>query len=63
MIDPRELRLGNYVYDLSSGTQEYAKLIGIDEEGYLMLQNKEDEYNSFLDEDIVPIPPSPKIFC
>lgn len=56
MVDPRELRIGNYIYNLSSGSSEFAQVIGIDVEGYLMLQNKEDEYNSFCDEDIHPIP-------
>lgn len=56
MIDPKELRIGNYIYNFSSGSPELAELIGVDAEGYLMLQNKEDKYNSFCDEDIQPIP-------
>ena len=63
MIDPRELRIGNYLYNLSTGVKRICKVIMIDREGYLELLEDGDKHNSYLDEDIQPIPLTKDIFA
>lgn len=55
-LQVNELRIGNYVYNISTYSKGVCRIAAIDEEGRIKLQEGDKTYEKFIYPELIPIP-------